>query len=482
MNHKIRIAISRVDSQESGTGTFTNAQLEGGEFQFTSKDQVKQYLEDARKTMNEDQIKVLLVSLGCESVDDAMTMVANMSDEDVVAKFAEMAAMLKTADQSSTDVNMPMFNIDNMKNQKIDLVNGEADKVKKQIEGFIDQQLDQIKTQDGSSLRDWVHQEGGIQKVLTSTEFKVKQLGYKLMKAVETFVKGLPEAPAEEFVKENGSNIREWLNKLQVSATVKPACECPRRARVAAMKETASFTLKAMDEYQHIQDALKNDQVNEQLEQLLGPGADVLLYNFVYFDASVRKVDIRAALNDEVFGSLCDFMSVMGPHMDSSPALANCKSVIDQLEVLVENEFGGDSSELNNLGETGRSEEATWAGFMDKEDVSDALDVNNVGVFNLEDANGLVSVEWEAALEEPEAMAAKLDMEVSEVIEKAQQLKNLNEMWDAFQDDWEGPHADLEDQLTDLEQQWEQFSQDQVLADLVKVLEVFGVPGATEAV
>lgn len=501
MNHKIRIAISRVDTQESGTGTSTNAQLEGGEFQFTSKDQVKQYLEDARKTMNEGQIKVLLMSLGVESVDDAMTMVANMTDEEVAAKFSQLALMLKTADQSSTDVNMPMYNIDNMKNQKIELTNADAEKVKQEVEKYIDQQLDQIKTQDGATLRDWVHQEGDIHKVLTSTEFKVKQLGYKLLTGVEGFIKSLnsrDQKSVSEFIKENGTNIRDWFNK---TLTVKASTCCKMAPKLASMEAKATFTLKAAESYGRILEALKNPAVQAEVARLLGPQGENLLRNFVFMDSQIRADGFESCLDETSYDALMELFSKLS-QQPLGPALQNCKSVLDQLEILIVETLQGEFSWFDNPQGSGDGmgsvdpETAKWNKFVDEHDTNDLLTEDEVGVFDLKDPNELESVEWEAVVGIPgdpkdpsspdlQPLAEKLDITVQEMIEKANQLKALNRAWDNFSDERDDSSVvDTEDQqvqerLDSFDQQWYQFDQEQVLTDLANALEVFGAEPKT---
>jgi hypothetical protein len=384
---------------------------------------------------------------------------------------------------------MPMYNIDNMKNQKIELTNTEAAKVKSLVEQEIDKQLDQIKTQDGATLRDWVHQEGGIQKVLTSTEFKVKQLGYKLLTNVENFVKQLGSKDStgvEEFIKENGTNIRDWFNKaLQVNASAKPSCCTKLIDHVEKFEASAKFTLRAADQVSRIMKALNDPTVKAEVEKLLGPNGVYMLRNFIGFDGNIRNEGSEAVLGEGPFNALVQLFSVLEPYINAStPGLQNCKSVIDQFELFVEVNLDGDASQLDELTSREGADDTAWETFCEQNNINGLLNEDEPGDFNLKDLNEVVSVEWEEVLgiygdpqEDPAvhaALAAKLDITVPELIETAQQLKNLNEMWDQFQDSWEGPHGDLKGLLEPLDEQWSQVNQEQIMTELANVLETVG--------
>jgi hypothetical protein len=491
MNHKIRIAIQRVDTLESGTRTSNEDQLEGSEFQFTSKDQVQKYLEDARKTMDESQIKVLLTSLGVDSVDAALTVVASMSDEEALATFKTIAECMKKANpdtnkdvlmaaperqQPTTDVNMPIYTTGPTK-QKVELTNTDADQVKRQIENYVNKQLDQIKTQDGSSLRDWVHQEGDIQKVLTSPEFKVKQLGYKLLTSVESFVKSLqPKAPrqVDAFIEENGKNIRDWFSKLQVTATKKTA----RVSKLASLDQTATFTRAALTQLERIETALKNPQVVRDLElHVLGDGGAKILQFFINFDGRVRSGGFEFVLNEEIYDMLLEFNDLLSGNFDF-PALQNVENVINQLQVLVDTELT-ETSDLNHLGDNGKlNSEELWDKFREEEDPEGLLENQSEGSFDVWDENDLLSVEWEEVLEDPEGSAHQLSIPVEDAVRKAEEMQRLNAAWDHFQDEGASDSNVSEkftNSLDNLDQQWYRFSQEQVLSALADTIEAYDV-------
>lgn len=472
MNHKIRIAISRVDTPEPGTGTFTNAQLEGGEFQFTSREEVQKYLEDARKTMDEGQIKVLLTALGVESVEAALTMVATLTEEEAAAKLKMLGEMIKTADQSSTDVNMPMYTT-SPDAPKIELTNVEADQIKKKVEQHILKQLDQIKSTDGSSLRDWVHQEGDLQRVLTSNEFKVKQLGYKLLTSVEEFVRGLGDK-AMPFMKENGGNVRQWLTKMHITASMKAKTVKPRKARVI----TATFTKESFSQLERFNQALNNPEIRQKIDhQLLGDDGARLLSVFVEFDAKIRNGGLEFVLNESTYDDLVDFFDIMDQHI-SGPALLNCGGVIEQLEVATETEFKGDFEKLNELGDNGHAAEDTmWETFLEQNDDELLLDPADIGNFHIYDENGITELEWEAVLEDLEGASIRLERPVEEVEHMAHEMQRLNQEWTSFYNDYNGPASEeFRETLNNLDQQWYNFSQEQVLKELADAIEVIGAP------
>jgi hypothetical protein len=247
--------------------------------------------------------------------------------------------------------------------------------------------------------------------------------------------------------------------------------------------------MKAADEARRIMEVLEKPEVKAQVMHLLGPNGVYLLRNFIGFDGNIRNEGSEAVLSEACFDALVELSSRLKPYVamnNQYPGLDNCFNVIDQFELFVENDLKGDASQLDELTLREGADDTAWETFLEQHDIDGLLNEDEVGNFNLRDLNEVFEVEWESvlgiygdpeALNDPELalMAERLGMRIGEVIETAQKLKNLNEMWDQFQDSWEGPYGDLKGELEPLDDQWRQARQDQVMKELAQVLETVGI-------